>query len=533
MKNYRIPFLMALAAAVLLAAGLVYVEWRSGGMGGLTRATAAAHLTRLWPFQRKQTSAASSKSAISSVPPVPEPLTPVQLSPQRLQSIGVKTSVAEMKPVFNEIRAAGNVDVDEQLLSYVQLRFSGWIQRVFANYTFQYVRKGQPLFTIYSPDLVTTEQEYLIAKQNQYVLAGSTVPGVAAGSVSLLNAAAERLEQWQIPPREIARLKTSGQARNELEIDSPASGYITERNALPQMYVQPETRLYAIAGLSAVWVYANIFQDQIGQVKPGDPATVLVDSYPGRVFDGRVDYIWPEVDTSTRTVKVRMAFSNPGMKLMPGMFVDVDMKIPLGRHVVIPAAGVLQTGTQNIVFIDRGDGYLEPRNIVLGPRAGDEFIVLHGLKAGERIVTSANFLIDSESQLQAALGSFTPPPPGAGAAAAMNALSAQAAIQFTTSPSPPHAGNNILRVKLTGADGRPLAGASVTTTFFMAAMPAMGMSALRAASQLADQGGGNYEGAAELRSGGTWQVTIVARKAGQTIATKQLTVDVAGGMGRD
>lgn len=531
MKNYRVAFLIALTIAILLAIGLGYVEWRNGGFA---RAAAAAHATSHWPFKRAKTSVESSRPVASAeAAPAESSLTPVQLSPQRLQSIGVKTGVVEMKPVYNEIRAAGNVDVDEQLLSYVQLRFSGWIQKVFADYTFQYVKKGQPLFTIYSPDLVTTEQEYLIAKQNQNLLGRSTVPGVAAGAVSLLNAAAERLAQWQIPPREIARLKTSGQTRNELEIDSPASGYITERNALPQMYAQPETRLYAIAGLSTVWVYANIFQDQIGQIKPGDPATVLVDSYPGRVFDGRVDYIWPQVDANTRTVKVRMAFPNSGMKLMPGMFVDVDMKIPLGRHVVIPAAGVLQTGTQNLVFIDRGDGYLEPRNVVLGPRAGDEFIVLHGLKPGERIVTSANFLIDSESQLQAALGSFAPPPPGAGAAAAMKASSTQVSIQFATSPSPPRKGNNAVRVRLTGVDGRPIPGAEVTAAFFMAAMPAMGMSAMRIGCDLTDRGGGSYEGAIDLRSGGTWQVTVSAQKAGRTIATKQMTVDATGGMGRD
>lgn len=525
MKNYRVAFLAALSVAILFAAGLGYVGWRTYGrahtQAGDPQSPGGAASSSGGVTEGKNTTAGA---------PVETPLAPVELSPQRLQSIGVKTGLVELKPVYNDIRAVGNVDVDEQLESYIQLRFAGWIQQVFANYTYQYIRKGQPLFTIYSPDLVTTEQEYLIAKQNRNLLASSTVPGVASGAVSLLGAAAARLQQWNVPAREITRLERTGQVRNELEIDSPVSGFITQRNALPNMYVQPETRLYTIANLSTVWVYASIFQNQIGQIKVGDPATVTVDSYPGRSFYGRVDYIWPQVDPTTRTVKVRLVFANPGVKLAPGMFVNVDMKFPLGRHLAIPASGVFQTGTQNIVFIDHGGGYLEPRNVELGPQAGQEFIVLKGLKAGERIVTSANFLIDSESQLQAALGSFMPPPPGAGAAASMNAPAAKATIEFTASPSPPRNGSNTFHVKLTGSDGKPVAGAQVTVTLFLPAMPAMGMSATRVVSKLSDKGNGMYEGSADLKSGGTWQVTVLAQKGGQTIAAKQLTVSVGGGM---
>lgn len=524
MKNYRFAFLVVLTLAVLLAAGLGYMEWRTYGRAHLQPADPQSGTA---PSTPEATSGGKNPTTAS---PVETPLAPVQLSPQRLQSIGVKTGVVEVKPVYNEIRTVGNVDVDEQLLSYIQLRFAGWIQHVFANYTYQHVRKGEPLLTIYSPDLVTTEQEYLIAKQNKNLLAASTVPGVASGAVSLLGAASERLSQWQIPAREVSRLESTGQVRNEIEIDSPVSGFVTERNALPHMYAQPETRLYSIADLSTVWVYADVFQNDIGQIKMGDPATVTVDSYPGRTFYGRVDYIWPQVDMNTRTVKVRLVFSNPGLKLTPGMFVNVAMKIPLGRRLAIPASGVFQTGTQNIVFINHGGGYLEPRNVELGPEAGEEFIVLKGLKAGERIVTSANFLIDSESQLQAAIGSFAPPPPGAGAAAAMNAPGGRATIDFTTNPSPPHKGNNIFRVKLTGSDGKPVRGAEVTVTFFMPAMPAMGMSAMRVVAKLTDKGSGMYEGTGNLGSGGTWQVSIAAQKGGQIIAAKQLSVTAGGGM---
>ena len=233
---------------------------------------------------------------------------------------------------------------------------------------------------------------------------------------------------------------------------------------------------------------------------------------------------------TTRTQRVRLVFSNPGKKLTPGMFVNVRLRIPMGRQLTIPASGVLQSGTRQMAFVDHGDGYLEPREIQLGARVGDEFIVQKGLKPGERIVTSANFLVDSESQLQAALGSFAPPPPGAGAAAAMNAASTQASVDLSTVPSPPHKGDNTFRVKLSESNGNPITGAQVTVTFFMPAMPAMGMSAMRMVSNLSDKGEGVYEGSGKLESGGTWQVSIVAQKNGQTLASKQLNVNAEGGM---
>jgi Cu(I)/Ag(I) efflux system membrane fusion protein/cobalt-zinc-cadmium efflux system membrane fusion protein len=387
------------------------------------------------------------------------------------------------------------------------------------------------LLTIYSPELVRTENEYLLAKQNRELLAQSTVPGVASGAGSLLSSATERLKQWGIPEREIADLETTGQIKREMEIDSPASGFIVERNALPNMYVQPGTKLYSIADLSSLWVYAQVFQNDIGRVKVGDSAVVTVDSYPGRNFPGRVSFISPQLDQTTRTAKVRLEIPNPGMKLSLGMFVNVKLDLALGRQLVIPASGVYQSGTRQIAFVDKGDGHFEPREIEAGARAGDDFVVVtKGLKAGERIATSANFLLDSESQLQAAMGSFAPPPPGAGAASAINAPTGQVSVDFSSTPSPPRKGANIFRVKLAGADGAPVTGASVTVTFFMPAMPAMGMAAMRNVVTLGDKGGGAYEGPGQLQSGGSWQVSVVATKNGQMIAQKQLSVTAEGGM---
>jgi RND family efflux transporter MFP subunit len=520
MKTYRTGFLLALIGNIVLAVVLVGL-W--------------LHYRAAKPMSEAQTKQATSSGQDSmatsmATPPASTeaPLVPVQISPQRLQSIGVKTGEVERKLVEDEIPATGNVAVDETRLADVQVRFSGYIQKVFADSTYQYVRKGQPLFTIYSPDLVATEREYLVAKQNQEQVAQSTVPGVVSSAASLLDAAAERLKQWGVPQQEIVRLESTGQVQQELEVDSPVSGYITERSAFPSVAVQPGMRLYAIADLSTVWVQAQVFQNDLERIKVGAPATLTVNTYPGRTFTGRVDFIYPQVDTDTRTAKVRVIFSNPGLQLKPGMFVNVSLKVQMGNQLVIPATGVLQSGAREIAFVERSDGYIEPREVHLGPRVGDDFIVLKGLKAGEQLVTSANFLIDSESQLQAALGSFVPPPPGAGAASAMNAP--QANLELGSDPTPPHKGSNVFRVKLTDASGAPISGAEVSVTFFMPAMPAMGMAAMRIPVTLGDKGNGLYEGSGQLESGGTWQVTILAKKNGQVLASKQLSVNATGGM---
>lgn len=458
------------------------------------------------------------------------PLAPVQLAPERMQSIGVQTGTVEWKKVTDHIRVTGTVDINERLISYVQVRFSGYVRKVFANAAYQFVQKGDPLFTIYSPELVATQNEYLLALRNENQLSRSSVDGVASGAAAVTASAEARLRQWDIPQTDIATVKETGKPIPDLKITSPVSGYITERNALPNLYVEPATRLYAIADLSRVWVYAQVFQDDVGRLKPGDPAQITVDSYSGRVFRGRIESILPQVDMATRTVRVRLDILNPDLRLKPGMFVNVDFETNLGRQLIVPASAVLQSGIRQIAFIDQGGGRLEPKEVVAGPRIGDDLIIVKGLSAHQRIVTSANFLIDSESQLQAAAGSYVPPPPGASAAAPQPPHNAQTNIEFTTDPTPPRKGNNTVRVKLTGANETPVTGADVSVTFYMPAMPSMGMAAMTMTSKLNGAGNGLYQGAGVLQSGGPWQVTVSAQKNGQTLATKQLRVNATGGM---
>ncbi len=518
MERYRTAFFLTLTTTALLAGALMLLWFKP-------------HWVTSRMTSGEPSAAAQSGAAPSPEKPASEPdLIPVTLTPERIQSIGMKTGVVEYKQVQDEIRTTGNVEVDETRLSEVQVRFSGWVQQVYADAVFKAVRKGQPLLTIYSPELVSTESEYLLARQNRDLLGRSTVPGVASGASSLLSSAMERLKQWQIPEREIAALEETGTVKRELEVDAPVSGLITERNALPNMYVQPGTKLYSLADLSTVWVYAQVFQSDIGRVSIGNPAEITVDSYLDRKFRGRVSFISPQLDPTTRTAKVRLEISNPEQKLSLGMFVNIRLHLPMGRQLVVPASAVFQTGTRQVAFVDKGEGHFEPREVEMGARAGDDVVILKGLKAGEHIVTSANFLIDSESQFQAAMGSFAPPPPGAGAAAAANTAQEQASLDFSSSPTTPHVGTNMLRVKLAGADGSAIAGAQVTVTFFMPAMPAMGMASMRNVNTLGDKGAGVYEGPGQIQMGGTWQVTVLATKNGQTIAQKQISVTAQGGV---
>jgi len=519
-RSYQFALAAAVGVCALLAAALAYVL-----LPGYRSATQEASQD---PVVARGAAVTTQPTSPAGALPNADPgLAAVQLSPQRMQEIGVTSATAEMKDVSDDLSVPGNVDIDEERLSYVQSRFPGWIQDVQANATYQYVRKGQRLFTMYSPDIVSSEQEYLLARQNKSAFSQDAHNMGTQEDGWMVKAAEERLQQFGVPPETIADLEQSGKVQRNIAVESPASGYIIERDALPNEYVQPETKLYTIADLSTVWVYANVFQNDVGKLRPGVQAEVTVDAYPGRRFNGRIDQVLPQVDMTTRTVRVRLVFSNPGVILKPGMYVNVAISVRLGRQLVIPASAVLETCTRAVAFVDHGNGSLEPRTIEIGPQLDDSVVVLSGLKAGEKVVSSANFLVDSEAQLQAAVGAFSPTAPQP---AANSEPAAQTQIDFNTEPTPPRQGANTVRVKLTGSDGKPVPGAQVTATFFMPAMPAMGMAAERDAATLSDKGNGVYEGSVQLSTGGTWQVTVTVQRGGQTVGTKQLSLSASGGM---
>jgi len=453
-------------------------------------------------------------------------LSPIQLSAEKRQLIGVQFTAVEQKELKDKIQTTALVEPDEQQQGYLQTRFAGWIRNVFVNQTYQYVRRGQPLFTIYSPDLVSAEQEYLLALDTTSDLRRSDVQGVASGAEYLVQAALERLKLFGVSPREVSRLKRERTVREAVEIDSPMNGYVVEWTALPNKYVQPDARLYTITNLSTVWVYAAVYQSQLGEVKVGDPVSLTVDAYPGRIFRGRVDFIWQAIDPTTRTARVRCALLNPEGLLKLGMYVSIALEPRLGSGLVVPDSAVFRTGTHNIVFVDHGGGYLQPVEVELGPHAGQEFIILKGVQQGQQIVSSANFLIDSESQLEAALGAFVAPPPGAGAAA----TAPSGSVEITTNPSPPRKGSNEMLITVRDSSGRQVTDAKVSVVFFMPAMPGMGMSTMRVEANATPKENGAYAATVNLESGGTWSVNVTADKNGKQIASRQLSMSAPGGM---
>ncbi len=400
--------------------------------------------------------------------------------------------------------------------------------KVFANAPLQFVRQGDPLFTMYSPELVAAENEYVVALQNRKRLQASTIEGVSSSAIDLVKGAEARLRQWDVPESVIRQVGETGSPVPEMLVTAPSSGYITERNALPNLYVEPATRLYTLADLSEIWVEAQLFPEDMDRVKPGDAADITMDAYPGRKVRGHIEAVLPQVDIATRTGRVRIDLPNPGVRFRPGMYVNVDLRAGLGQQTVVPANAILMTGTRSVAFLYKDDGQLIPTDVEPGQAVGDKLIILKGLSAGQRVVSSANFLVDSESQLQAAAGAFAPPPPGVSATA--QRAPQQVNIDFTTAPAPPRKGSNRIRVRLTDSQGKPVTDAGVTVIFYMAAMPAMGMAAMTTKSDLQPSGPGVYEGSGVLQSGGTWQVTVTVRRGGSVIGTKQLELNATGGM---
>ena len=328
------------------------------------------------------------------------------VSPERQQMIGVRTEPVGIRPMEKSIRTVGRVTLDETRTEQIHMKFSGWIDKLYVDYTLQHVKKGEPLFSIYSPELVSTQQEYLLALRSNEILSDSEFPEISGGANSLLDAAKRRLELWDISGSQIRELGETGRVRDSLVINSPVSGVVVEKNVFQNMYVEPGTNLYTIADHSNVWVEVDIYENEIPLVKVGDEATMTLQSFPGEEFHGKVTFMPPHLDMKTRTAKARLEFPNPDLKLLPEMYADVSIDIPLGEKLTIPESAVLRTGKQNIVFVDKGGGTMEIRKVALGQKAGGYYEVLRGLSAGERVVSRANFLIDSESKIQAAIASW-------------------------------------------------------------------------------------------------------------------------------
>jgi RND family efflux transporter MFP subunit len=282
----------------------------------------------------------------------------------------------------------------------VQTKLEGWIDQVTVNFTGKLVQKGDPLLTIYSPEALATQQEYLLAAKAQRLMQDNPVHEVLGSTENLVAAAKKRLELWDIDDAQIDEISRTGQTLKNLTLDSPISGFVMERNAFPSQRVTPDTVLYTVADLSTVWVIADVFEYEAVNIRLDQPATLTLAYLPGRAFHGRVSYILPQVDPATRTLKVRIEVANPGYALKPDMYGEVEFQTGGARRLVVPQSAVLNSGDHQTVFVDRGNDYFEPRAVKIGEQMDGSIEILSGLKAGERIVISGNFLMDSESRLK-------------------------------------------------------------------------------------------------------------------------------------
>lgn len=325
----------------------------------------------------------------------------VMLTPDKQQLIGVRMAEVQAAELSRTLRTVGRVETDQTKIARVHAKFQGWIDEVYVDFVGKLVRKGQPLFSIYSPELVATQQEYLIALRAQKLLANDTYREIGGNAGSLLDSARQRLRLWDISEEQIERLERTGEVTRTLVLNSPVDGYITTREAYPKTVVTPDKELYTIVDLSTVWINLDIYEYEAPFVMTGYTARMTLPYAPGKSYTGTVTYIYPDVNIETRTLKARLEFPNPTLELKPGMYADIELQIRLGRKLQIPSEAVLDSGTRKLVFVAKPGGYFEPREIQVGAKFDGRFIVNSGVKAGEIIVTSGNFLIDSESQLSA------------------------------------------------------------------------------------------------------------------------------------
>jgi Cu(I)/Ag(I) efflux system membrane fusion protein/cobalt-zinc-cadmium efflux system membrane fusion protein len=334
----------------------------------------------------------------------------IKISPTTIQSMGVRTAKVEVRPLSRLTLAVGLVNFNERNLATITTKVNGWVDRLYINATGDPVRKGQTLLSIYSPDLVSSQEEYLLALRNLKAMKSSPVKELGEGARRLAEASRRRLEYFDIGAGQIATLEHTGLVKKNLTLASPANGIVTKRLVTQGMYVQAGMPLLEVADLSTVWVDADIYQYELPWIKVGQPVTMSLDYLPGETFQGKIDYLYPYLKEATRTAKVRLRFSNPQLKLKPEMFAQVKIESPVTHNaVVVPADAVIDTGLKQYVFIALGQGRFEPREVKLGVLGNDGVQeVLSGLKGGEDVVTSAQFMLDSESRFREAVQMMMP-----------------------------------------------------------------------------------------------------------------------------
>ena len=512
-RRAGVALVIVLLLGTLAAAGVL---WRNG----LTR------LVSTWRSDRASAPSASAPgpppSLAAAAAPSTPPRVPVTLDARRQQLIGVRTARATRVMVAPEVRAVGTVRLDERRQTEVSVKADGWIRDLRANFTGRPVGVGEILFTLYSPDLIATQEEYLLAVRGRTQAAAGQVSELRDYSSRLVDAARERLRRWDVGDEELQELEQRGAAFETIPVRSPAAGVIVEKTAIEGMHVAPGQTLFRIADLSVVWVEADVYERDMAAVRVGQQATVTLDAYPDQRFSGRATYIDPFVTEQTRTIRVRFELPNPRQLLKPGMYANVQLVTAASSALGVPADAVLDSGREQVVFVALGDGYFEPRRVRAGRRVDATVEIAEGLKEGEEVATGATFFLDSESQLRAAVRGFEPtpgaaPPPTTGSEKDLK-------ISLRAEPDPPRQGAVTLEAAVKDASGTPVTDGNVAVTFFMAAMPSMNMPAMKNTTKLQHVAAGVYRGRGQFLTSGRWEVEVVVTRDGQRLGGRQLSM---------
>ncbi len=476
---------------------------------------------------------------------------PTMVDALKAERIGLKLATVEEQDLVKTIRAMGRVAYDERRLAQIHLRVEGWIEDLFVNFTGQAVKKGDPLFSVYAPDFLSTQQEYLLALKSQAKLQASPVAEVRQTGNLLVEAAKKRLRLWNISERQIQDLEERGKADTVMTVYAPINGVVIKRRGTQGMRITPEMALYEIADLSKVWVFAEVYESEMGTLSPGQDAEIHVSALPGERFTAKIAFIDPVLNPETRTVRVRLDLPNSDLRLKPEMFAEVLFNAPIGRALVIPESAVLDSGLRRIVFVDRGMGMYDARNVEVS-RNGETYIVLSGLKAGERVVSAGNFLIDSESKLMASANMMGALGMGGikmeqaqmgemdmGGMKEMKGMSEikTATVQsltvegmtwtLSTEPSPPQEGENRLKLKIADSSGKGVENAKVV---FAYTMPMPGMRVTKRPAEFRD---GHYEAAVNFGMAGSWEVTAHVRLPGKPERSEKFVLEAGGEMDMD
>ena len=444
----------------------------------------------------------------------------VNVSPEKQQLVGIRTTSAEIRPMVKKLRTVGIVTYDETRVAQVFSKVEGWIEKLVVNYTGKLVQKGQPLFTLYSPDLVSTQEEYLLALRAKQTLGSSSIKEISLGSESLLESAHRRLSLWDISEAQISDLEKTGKPKRTLTFYSPISGFVLKKDAIQGMRIMPDKELYTIADLSTVWVNADIYEYELADIRIGQMATINLSYFPARKFIGKVSWISPVLDEKTRTAKVRLELANRDFILKPEMYATAEIEINAGRKLAVPDEAVLDSGLRKVVFLDKGEGRFEPAEVKIGNKFDGYYEVLAGLTAGERILASASFLLDSESRLNEAMGAMA----GMAGHGDMKGMETKAApkagpqekkvqdltLTLASQPEQLKAGENVIRLKITDKSGQIVKDAQVSFVFNMS-MP--GMVPSKGEGKLSKDG--FYETKTNLAMAGPWEATVTIRRPGQ------------------